>query len=75
MGSKLLKILCRHEGCRESVTVDESVLQAPGAQLRRPKSKTVQREVLYLECPIGHVARYEIDIHTDGTITAPTEET
>jgi hypothetical protein len=71
----MLKIRCRHEeGCGESVTVNESVLRVSGAQLRRPKSDTVQREVLYLECPIGHVARYEIEIHPNGTITAPTEE-
>jgi hypothetical protein len=69
-----LKVQCRHKpGCEEVVTVDEFARGVPGAGLRKPKADTPQRVVLYIECPEGHLERYEVDIHPDGTVTLPTE--
>jgi hypothetical protein len=61
-----LIVRCRHlDGCNENVRFDGPVSGAGGALRRRPTS-AVQREVVFLECPAGHVERYEIELYPYG---------
>jgi hypothetical protein len=70
-----LTIPCRRceEGrrCEEVVTVAGFANGAAGAALRKLRADRPEREVLYLECPNGHVERYDVVIHPDGSITLP----